>query len=105
MYFYTSYIYLYTSPNLVGGRPGGITLGNVLTFVTGSDEEAGHEYEIHPSICFAVAVEGIFHPTANVSKNRLTLKRVDGTTQKFPDNLFTIFYYAFANVYKGNIKE
>ena len=70
MQFYNSYIYLSTSPNLEGGRRGGITLGYVLTFVTGSDEEPVLGYEIHPSIYFAVAVEGNFLPTANVCINR-----------------------------------
>ena len=103
MYLYTSYIYLSTSPNLVGGRCGGITLGDVLTFVIGSDEEPVLGYEIHPSIYFAVAVVDNFLPTTNICINRLTLKRVDDTTQKFPDNLFTIFDNAFANEYYGNI--
>ena len=79
-------------------------MGDVLTFVTGSDEEPVLGYEIHPSIYFTVAVEGNFLPTANVCINRLTLKRVDDITQKSPDNLFTIFdYAAFANAYYGNI--
>ena len=78
-------------------------MGDVLTFVTGSDEEPVLGYEIHPSIYFAVAVEGNFLPTVNVCINRLTLKRVDNITQKFPDNLFTIFDYAFANAYERNI--
>ena len=78
-------------------------MGDVLTFVTGSDEESVLGYEIHPSIYFTVAVEGNFLPTVNVCINRLTLKRVDDITQKFPDNLFTIFDYAFANAYYRNI--
>ena len=78
-------------------------MGDVLTFVTGSDEEPVLGYEIHPSIYFAVAVEGNFLPTINVCINRLTLKRVDDITQKFPDNLFTILDYVFANAYYGNI--
>ena len=77
-------------------------MGDVLTFVTGSDEEPALGYEIHPSIYFTVAVEGNFLPTLNVCINRLTLKRVDGITQKFPDNLFTIFDHAFANAYYRN---
>ena len=76
-------------------------MGDVLTFVTGSDEEPVLGYEIHPSIYFTVAIEGNFLP--NVCINRLTLKRVDDITQKFSDNLFTIFDYAFANAYYGNI--
>ena len=78
-------------------------MGDVLTFVTGSDEEPVLGYEIHPSIYFAVAVEGNFLPTANVCINRLTMNRVDDITQKFPDNLFTIFDDAFADAYYGNI--
>ena len=78
-------------------------MGDVLTLVTGSDEESVLGYEIHPSIYFAVAVEGNFLPTINVCINRLTLKRVDDITQKFPDNLFTILDYVFANAYYGNI--
>ena len=78
-------------------------MGDVLTFVTGSDEESVLGCEIHPSIYFTVAVEGNFLPTVNVCINRITLKRVDDITQKFPDNLFTIFDYAFANAYYRNI--
>ena len=78
-------------------------MGDVLTFVTGSYEEPVLGYEIHPSIYFTVAVEGNFLPTVNVCINCLTLKRVDDITQKFPDNLFTIFDYAFANAYYRNI--
>ena len=78
-------------------------MGDVLTFVTGSDEESVLGYEIHPSIYFTVAVEGNFLPTVNVCINRLTLKRADDITQKFPDNLFTIFDYVFANAYYRNI--
>ena len=59
-----------------------------LTFVTGSDEEPVLGYEVHPSIYFAVTVEGNSLPAANVCINCLTLKRVDGITQKFSDNLF-----------------
>ena len=62
-------------------------------------------YEIHPSIYFAVAVEGNFHPTANFCINLLTLERVDDISQKFPDNLLTIFGYVFVNTYYGNISE
>ena len=76
-------------------------MGDVLTFVTGYDKEPVLGYEIHPSIYFTVAVEGNFLP--NVYINRLKLKRVDDITQKFSDNLFTIFDYAFANAYYGNI--
>ena len=61
-------------------------MGDVLTFVTRSDEEPVLEYEIHPSIYFTVAAEGNILPTANVCIN----KRVDDITQKFPDNLLTI---------------
>ena len=75
----------------------------VLTLVTGSDEESVLGYEIHPSIYFAAAVEGNFLPTANVRINRLTLKRVDDITQKFPADLLTIFDYVFANAYYRNI--
>ena len=75
----------------------------VLTLVTGSDEEPVLGYEIQRSIYFAAAVEGNFLPTANVRINRLTLKRVDDITQKFPADLLTIFDYVFANAYYRNI--
>ena len=98
------HIFIYLFPlNLAGGRRGGITLVDVLTFATESDDEPVLGYEINPSIYFALAVEGIFFFTANVCINLLTLERVDDIAQKFPDNLFTIFDYAFANAYYGNI--
>ena len=62
-------------------------------------------YEIHLCIYFAIAVEVNFHPTANVCINLLTLERVNDISQKFPDNLLTIFGYVFANAYYGNISE
>ena len=50
------------------GRRGAITLGNILQFVTGLDEEPPLGFELQPSIQFVSAAEELkwsFVPTAN----------------------------------------
>ena len=66
-------------------------MGDVLPFVTASDEEPFLQYETYSSIYFTVAEEVNFIPAANICINDFTLKRVDDISQKFHDNMSTIF--------------
>lgn len=54
-------MYTYNS----GGRRGAITLGHILKFVTGDDEEQVLGYELEPSLIFDEVMEtGRFVPSA-----------------------------------------
>ena len=92
------YIPFYT---FIGGRRENITLGHILTFVTGCDHEPLLGYKMQPSIQFLPNVSGNFIPTANVCINRMNLPRPDLTNQCLPDNIFEIYDYAFSNTYYG----
>lgn len=84
----------------LGGRRGNITLGHVLGFATGTDEEPILGFALHPSICF-VDCDG-FIPTANTCINCLKIPRAS-FQRPLPrkEFLFNLYDFAFANSYFG----
>lgn len=79
-----------------------MTLGSILTFVSGTDEEPILGFKIQPSIMFPEA-ERTFLPTANTCINCLKIPRPAVASGVIPDDskLFTIYDYAFTNTYYG----
>jgi len=84
-----------------GGRRAGITLGSILQFATGTDEEPVLGFGIQPSLYFH-EVDQSFLPTANVCVNCLKLPR-PSPARPLPDTdtLFKLYDLAFANTYFG----
>lgn len=60
---------------VIGGRRQRITLGSILQFCTGTDEEPIVGYTLHPRLIFTEAVTGGygFLPRANTCINQLCL--------------------------------
>lgn len=87
---------------IAGGRRGNITLGHVLCFVTGTDEEPFLGYSLEPSLLFVASV--CFLPTANTCINCMKLPR-GSVENPLPstDVLFNLYDYAYANSYFGLI--
>ena len=85
-----------------GGRRGTITLGHVLQFATGTDEESVLGFELHPSLVFS-EVKNSFIPKANCS-NTILLPHATVSTPLPDTNQLVEFYdYAFNNAFCGNI--
>lgn len=85
------------------GRRGAVTLGHVLQFSTGTDEEPILGFELHPSLIFA-EVSNSFIPTANTCCNTLYLPHANVTTPLPECNmLFGLYDYAFNNAFFGRV--
>ena len=63
---------------VAGGRRERVALGDVLRFVTGTDEEPVLGFKMHPSIEFCE--NSLFYPSANTCVNWLKLVRGSLTT-------------------------
>lgn len=80
-----------------------LTLGHILQFVCGTDEEPCLGFAKLPEIQF-VEVDQSFLPTANTCVNVLYLPRPTATNAVPTDEvLFTLYDYSFANSYFGNV--
>ena len=79
-----------------------MTLGHVLRFITGTDEEPVLGFKMHPSIEFCE--NSLFFPTSNTCVNSLKLVRGSLTTP-LPSGaeLFETFDVAFGCAYFGNV--
>lgn len=78
-----------------------ISLGDILSFVSGCDEEPVLGFTVHPSIHFSEVVD-TYLPTSNTCVNVLNLAR-PSTLEHVPteETLFKMYDYAFANNYYG----
>ena len=94
------------------GQRGAITLGHILQFVTGSDEEPPLGFSVAPSIVFVEAAshgtnphtECPFLPTANTCANTLSLpRRTNDSLLPSEEQLFNLYDLAFANAYFGKL--
>ena len=88
-----------------GGRRGSITLGCILQFATGLDEEPPLGFELQPCIQFVAAPQNnkwSFIPTANTCTATLFLPKgscdLPLPTEK---ELFEVYDFAFSNSYFG----
>ena len=115
IYLYT-YIYIWLFNNRVaknwfisfipiGGRRGAVSLGHILKFVTGTDEEPVLGFALHPSITFVKAEsESKMIPTASSCINQLRLPRPSvGLKLLEESKLFSLYDYAFTNHYFGQV--
>ena len=87
------------------GRRGRITLGSILQFATGMDEEPPLGFELQPSIQFVAANEGIkwsFIPKANTCSKTMFLPR-GSNSRSLPaeKELFEVYDIAFTNTFFG----
>ncbi|CAH3176300.1 unnamed protein product, partial [Porites lobata] len=87
------------------GRRGRITLGSILQFATGMDEEPPLGFELQPSIQFVAANEGIkwsFIPKANTCSKTMFLPR-GSNSRSLPTEkeLFEVYDIAFTNTFFG----
>ena len=87
------------------GRRGRITLGSILQFATGMDEEPPLDFELQPSIQFVAANEGIkwsFIPKANTCSKTMFLPR-GSNSRSLPaeKELFEVYDIAFTNTFFG----
>lgn len=78
---------------------------HILMFVTCADEEPPLGFTIPPSITFVPAQEdGKFVPTANTCICALSLPHATTLIPlPTPDRLFSLYDYAFANAFFGNM--
>jgi hypothetical protein len=98
-FLFSEVIINYYFPSL-GGRREGVTLGSVLKFATGTDEEPVLGFVLQPTISFVQNVSYI--PTANTCVNQLNLT-IPAESSEMPsqDELFRLYDYAFCNTYFG----
>ena len=87
------------------GRRGAITLGNILQFTTGLDEEPPLGFDLSPCIQFVPASTSSkwsFIPTANTCSVTMLLPR-GSNDLALPDegDLFAVYDTAFSNTYFG----
>ena len=87
------------------GRRSRITLGSILQFATGMDEEPPLDFELQPSIQFVAANEGIkwsFIPKANTCSKTMFLPR-GSHSRSLPaeKELFEAYDIAFTNTFFG----
>jgi hypothetical protein len=77
-----------------------MTLGKILSFVTGVDEEPPLGFTVSPTLTFAERQS--FLPTANTCINKATLT-IPLDQNDFPEDnhLFSLFDYAFCNSHFG----
>ena len=94
------------------GQRGSITLGHILQFVTGTDEEPPLGFGVAPCIEFVEAAshgtnshtECPFLPTANTCANILYLpRRAKDVLLPSEEQLFNLYDLAFANAFFGNL--
>lgn len=87
------------------GRRGSVTLGSILEFITGVDEEPPLGFELNPSIQFGLPIEfnkWAFIPKANTCSVTLTLVRgSSGLPLPKEEELFQVYDTAFCNNYFG----
>ena len=88
------------------GRRGNVSLGHILQFVTGADEEPPVGFQIQPSIVFVPANDGLlwsFVLTANTCTHTLNLPRSTSGKTSLPNakDLFSVYDTAFSNAYFG----
>ena len=90
---------------LIGGRRGAVSLGHILKFITGTDEEPVLGFALHPSITFVEAEsESKMIPTASTYINQLRLPRPSvGLKLLEESKLFSLYDYAFTNDYFGQV--
>ncbi|XP_071947526.1 uncharacterized protein [Antedon mediterranea] len=88
---------------VASGRRGHLTLGHLLQFVTGTDEEPVLGFVLHPQIVFTETA-GSFLPSANTCINSMQLPR-PGLTCSLPpkDTLFNMYDLAFSQQFFGNV--
>jgi len=87
----------------LGGRRGAITLGHMLQFVTGTDEEPVLGFELHPSLNFT-EVSNSFVPTAHTCSNTLYLPHASIDMPLLEtDTSFGLYDYAFVNAFFGHV--
>ena len=89
----------------IGVRRGAVSLGHILKFVTGTDEEPVLGFALHPSITFVKAEsESKMIPTASSCINQLRLPRPSvGLKLLEESKLFSLYDYAFTNDYFGQV--
>ena len=89
----------------IGVRRGAVSLGHILKFVTGTDEEPVLGFALHPSITFVEAEsESKMIPTASSCINQLRLPRPPvGLKLLEESKLFSLYDYAFTNHYFGQV--
>ncbi|XP_070547220.1 uncharacterized protein [Ptychodera flava] len=88
---------------VASGRREPLTLGSILQFATGSDEEPVLGFRYHPTIEFS-EVENTFLPTANTCIGCLRLPRPTiATPLPSQETLFNLYDYAFSSSYFGNV--
>jgi len=82
-----------------------VSLGHILKFVTGDDEEPLLGYELEPSLVFdEVTEEGRFTPSARTCINQLILPRPSLQIKLLPESKsFHLYDYAFVNEYFGKL--
>lgn len=80
---------------IAGGRRGNVTLGHILRFTTGADEEPVLGFKMHPALEFCEG--GPFFPTSNTCINTLKLMR-GSLSSALPSELYDL---AFCNAYFG----
>ncbi|KAJ8310422.1 hypothetical protein KUTeg_012287, partial [Tegillarca granosa] len=86
---------------VASGRRENISVGKILQFVTGAEEEPVVGFTMKPTIQF-VEKDDSFIPTANTCINCLRLPRPSSTILLPEDlELFRMYDYAFANSYYG----
>lgn len=90
------------------GQRGSVTLGHILQFVTGSDEEPPLGFGIAPLIQFVeketVGTKCPFLPTANTCANTLYLpRRSRDSLLPSEEQIFNLYDLAFANAFFGNM--
>ena len=87
------------------GRRATITIGHILQFVTGAEEEPILGFAIPPSICFTAATsknKWAFVPTSNTCTQTLYLPTGSHDCPlPSEDQLFEVYDSAFVNVYFG----
>ncbi|XP_052281203.1 uncharacterized protein LOC127878711 [Dreissena polymorpha] len=90
---------------VASGRRGSVSLGHILQFATGTDEEPMLGFSIHPSIEFVeVQANSSFIPTANTCINCMKLPRPSLEVKLPADTeLFSLYDYAFMNSFYGLI--
>ena len=86
-----------------GGRRAGLSLGSVLQFTTGADNEPALGFTIHPSLTFVEATTSFF-PSANTCISCITLPHPSMDCSLPPkEKLFNLYDLAFSNAYFGHV--
>lgn len=85
------------------GRRPGLSLSNIIEFVTGASEEPVLGFAQQPSIEFVQVRDDLsFLPTANTCSNSMMLPRPSpDLSLPSDDKLFDLYDYAFLNTYYG----